>query len=427
MERRNELFSEFSELQLTRRWRVRTEQVTPIRVEAPPEPPEDPLAEATAGAGEGEGQENAGEAAGSSGGSETGGGEDAVAAADGTPATPPSPGSFRRPSLRLRVGAGRWRDALRRFVSTFVEDDEADELDGDGEALAGVSGRAMGDVPSAAHDARPPAPEDTGQGEPGHGPSPAPTPRLPAESELVVFVGALPRCGTTTALAGWALARAEGGEDVVVIDAHSERPFLPVHLMGRVARQGWMDARRGGAARPVRYIVPVPGAECLRLMPLAWHPALEPPASHDIAARLPVAVEAAQRAGATAVAVDLGTFRPLCGPTVDARLQWAAREAGLLAVVAPNDVLGIDAAARMVVAARAEGARKVVLMLVGGDTRVATAYQVQRMLASLEPPAVVDAVVPVPWEDAIQRALGRELTPLRVGALLPEKRRRGVA
>ncbi|PZN11558.1 MAG: hypothetical protein DIU69_05320, partial [Bacillota bacterium] len=134
MERRNELFSEFSELQLTRRWRVRTEQVTPIRVEAPPEPPEDPLAELSGEAEEG-GELGAAVEAGAPNGEGTAG----VEVAEGeTASEETSKITGWRPSLSLRIGPGRWRDALRRFVSTFVEDDEADELDGDGEALAGV-------------------------------------------------------------------------------------------------------------------------------------------------------------------------------------------------------------------------------------------------------------------------------------------------
>ena len=74
----------------------------------------------------------------------------------------------------------------------------------------------------------------------------------------------------------------------------------------------------------------------------------------------------------------------------------------------------------------AEGARKVVLVFFGGATQVATADQVQRMLASLEPPPDVDAVVPVPEEDAIQKVFGTEADAGRVGRLLPEKRHEGV-
>lgn len=399
----------FNQLELGKRWRAQQEEIAPIRVEAPPLPPEDPLVEMM-------GQETEGEGA-----------EVSPAGEEQQPAQPPAPtpqpvtraepqeddGGRRIPIPRPRLGIG---DALRNLAksaaSMFIEDDEGEE--------AGQAEKAPAIPPQPAPPR--PGPRFFGRVELPEPPQPkVPKPSVAAEGELVVFVGALPHCGTTTSLVGWALARAEAGEEVVAIDAHAERPTLPVHVMGRVANAGWLDTKQNTVLHLKRYVVEVPGVERFRIIPLAWQPALDPANACAIQERLPLAVDTAKHVGASTIAVDLGSFRPICNGNVDLRLKWAARAADVVVVVTFDDVLGLDAAARMIVALRSEQAKSVVLIVVG-DWGSLAAKRVHKALMSLQPPAPVDSVVPVPWDKAITQALGKQLPPLRIGALYPKQK-----
>lgn len=403
----------FNQLELGKRWRAQQEEIAPIRVEAPPLPPEDPLMEMMEQETEGQGAEV------------SPAGEESQSAQP--PAPTPQPVAKAEPqeeggSRRISIPRPRWgiggalRNLAKSAASMFIEDDEEEEE---------VQVQNKPTIPPQPAPSRS-GPRFFGRVELPEPPQPkVPKPSVAAEGELVVFVGALPHCGTTTSLVGWALARAEAGEDVVAIDAHAERPTLPVHVMGRVANAGWLDTKQNTVLHLKRYVVEVPGVERFRIIPLAWQPALDPANACAIHERIPLVIETAKHVGASTIAVDLGSFRPICNGSVDIRLKWAAKAADVIVVVTFDDVLGLDAAARMIVALRSEQAESIVLIVVGNWGAVA-ASRVRRALMSLQPPAPVDSVVPVPWDQTITQSLGKQLPPLRIGALFA-KQKQGVA
>lgn len=233
---------------------------------------------------------------------------------------------------------------------------------------------------------------------------------------VVAFYGAVPRCGTSTVACAWALARAEQGAPVVLVDASPDRPTLPLLLEGRVALRGWDVVRPLTPARLGKTLYPTHG---VLLLPMTWNRP-DPMAPGDLARALPVLVRAAHLRGAIHVGLDLGSFPPLPGGRVDPRLAWAAREADAVAVVAQPDLLALDAAARAVVALKHEAAPFVVLVLVGAGE--AEARRIGAMLSALTPPARADAVLPVALDPAVTAAVGVAPVPLRLPPLRPVTR-----
>ncbi|HEY8414824.1 MAG TPA: hypothetical protein VIK99_03530, partial [Thermaerobacter sp.] len=82
-----------------------------------------------------------------------------------------------------------------------------------------------------------------------------------AFSGVMAWIGALPRCGTTTALSAWALAQAEAGSRIVAVDANADRPALSVVLCGGSTLQGWETAWNSSPDRLRRFLQPVPGQD----------------------------------------------------------------------------------------------------------------------------------------------------------------------
>ncbi|MDI3297599.1 MAG: hypothetical protein QJR08_00355 [Bacillota bacterium] len=381
----------FRELDLLTRWRLRSDVMEPRREKAPVRPPEDPLAGRPA-----EAEEEAGGEAEEEEEEEAGGEE-------------PSEASTRQAIPRIGVP-----DVARL-----------------GKAAAEAGARAA-EIARAAL-ARPPVRLAGGRGREGEAPrepepaSPAIRLRTAADAEalrwpVVSFIGALPQAGTTTALVAWLLAQADAGVGVAAIDA-AERPALAAFLTGSLAWEGWESprARRELTREPWRPA----GLERVAFYPRGWRPEDAAPDPDATAAALPELVRAALSSGAVSCAVDLGSFQPLRGGWIDPRVAWAAR-AGLVALVAPANLFGVEAASRWIHALRSAGARRVSVLLTRIHAGSPGAGEVASALEAAGAPA--DRVIALDWDPAeLDRSLGRGPAPVRLREVLPLEAARAAA
>lgn len=230
---------------------------------------------------------------------------------------------------------------------------------------------------------------------------------------LTVFVGVLPRAGTTTAAVAWALAHADAGRRAALVEA-SERPALSLMLGLRAQSPGWDTWPLGKP--PAELALETSG---MVVLPMAracadWSPGL--------LERLSLAVEAA-RSVAALVAVDLGSFPPLQEGSPDPRLRWAFGRATRFVLCVPQDLPGVEAAARWLAALGSAGVAAT-LVLTDPVPALGTAQDVAEVLRSRVGGAL-EEVIEMPWEPAGVRVAYAEAPP-PVRLVLPEEARQAL-
>lgn len=353
----------FDELGLAHRWRLQPDEMLP-RTAPPLPPPGDPLAaeRPPSGATEADG-------AAPSGGRGEGAGK--ALARPALRARLPRP-AFRLPSPRIRARGG-----------TGVRTAEPASEAGRGPA-AEVGPRPLPDA---------------------------------VRHELLAFVGALPRAGTTTALCAWALAQAEAGAHVALVDA-ADRPAVPAMLWGRVARAGWETALGPGELQGMAVRDPeLP----LDVWPRGWDPTRVADDPERTVRALGALLAAARRSGAVTVAFDLGSFPPLPGGRPDPRLAWATGAGAAVVLVVPGDLFGVDAAARFVAALDGLGRPAVVRLLLAGPDSPGglSPDELAAVVGGGAGQVRVASAARVPWDPTLADAAGRGRVALRLLALGP--------